>query len=290
MTVMAEPQPFDFRAAGSLSPSQVRVFDRVAGTFAAEAGFRLATQLRRDVAFEPAGVEEVAGLGGAPGAGFVRFPLCIGENDRGGLRLEATAALQLVDLRLGQKNLAEPDPNRRLTDLEMRILRVIVAELVRDVERAWGPLGDLPIRLEEESDEESTQPDVGGSAVAMAWAITLEGVRSRMEMLLPSALIGRLLPAQRQAAQPARSTSGPSRERLRRIPLKLRARTDETTLSLGDLHLLQPGDLLGLEIHLEQPTRLEVNGTALFTGRLVTAAGRRAIRIEQEAAEPVRQP
>jgi flagellar motor switch protein FliM len=77
-----------------------------------------------------------------------------------------------------------------------------------------------------------------------------------------------------------------SPERLRRISLGLRARTDKTTLSLGDLHAIRPGDVLGLEVRFEEPALLEVNGKVLFAGRLVTAGGRRAIRIEQKTAPP----
>jgi flagellar motor switch protein FliM len=70
-------------------------------------------------------------------------------------------------------------------------------------------------------------------------------------------------------------------DRLKSAMLAVEARLHGATLRLRDLADLRAGDLLCLDVPLDKPIEITVNGLSRFEGRLTESGRRKAIRIHE---------
>ncbi len=210
------------------------------------------------------------------------------------LGMDAGMVFPLLEALLGGRVAGASDLIRELTEIELSVLQDLHAVVVRELERAWRPAARFTFQVMGQQTDpafaQSASPD--GSLVATL-DLEVEAAAGRITLLYPQR-IGREI----HGAEPAGAVADAARrpevmqqallDRLKLASLAVEGRLQGATLRLRDLADLRSGDLLCLDIPLDEPIDIAINGVSRFAGRLTDSGRKRAIRIHE--ALPTRPP
>lgn len=291
-------KPYDFRRPDKFSKEQLRALETMFNTWARVSSLTLSSYLRTPVqsgAVELTQIlfdEYVQTLPDRPVIALLSLAPLPGTVL---LEVDIELAFVMVDRLLGGPG--QPPPQlREPTEIEDRLLRELLTQLVANSKESWRILGDLSPALEDLI--YSAQPVL---QVALATDACL---RSRLEFKL----LGRpwwvafcvpfpvLEPVARQLnirmlldvrrREPA--TAGPLiRRRLEQTQVDLKVILGRANLSLRDLIGLGPGDVVRLDQPIDRPLELTVAGQTRFLvrpGRVGRRLAAQVVKILSEEA------
>jgi flagellar motor switch protein FliM len=183
---------------------------------------------------------------------------------------------------------AETDVSRELTEIELSVLQDLNTVVIRELERAWRPAARFTFQLMgQQTDPRSRRPSspADGSLIATLH-LEMESRSGQITLVYPLRA-GREL----QGAEPAPAATDAARrpevlqqalfDRLKSAALTIEGRLQGATLTLRDLADLSAGDLLCLDIPLDQPVDMTVNHVSRLAGRLTELGRKKAIRIHE---------
>jgi flagellar motor switch protein FliM len=281
---------YDFGEAQRLSAGQLHQLQQVHERFSRELATSLAALTRRVV--KAASVSCTQAEPGAPQPALESGLLIVLDV----LPLEAHAALgmdsrvvfPLLEALLGGRVAGSADLNRELTEIELSVLQDLHAVVLRELERAWRPAARLTFQvMAQQTDPKSGRRGLpaDGSLVATL-ELEVEGISGRITLLYPLR-VGREI----QGGDPAGTATDAARrpemlqqalfDRLKSAALTIEGRLQGATLSLRDLADLRAGDLLCLDLPVDQPIDITVNGSSRLAGRLTESGRKRAIRVHE---------
>ena len=169
---------------------------------------------------------------------------------KGLIRLDADFVFVLVDLLFGGTGAGERNPtNPDLTPTEIRVVRKLITTVTEDLKNAWSPFVDLDFRLGT-SENNPVFAAIATSADHVCrseFTLDLGGKSGVMEILVPMPLVEAI----RFAAEAGGGTGSDSRvfkqrirEDLQDAVVNLRGVLLETQVSLRELAVAQPGDII----------------------------------------------
>jgi flagellar motor switch protein FliM len=282
---------YDFGDAQRLTGGQLHQLQQVHERFSRELATSLAALTRRAVKATSVSCKQTE-PGDAPQPALESGLLIVLDV----LPLEAHVALDmdsrvvfpLLEALLGGRVAGSADVNRELTEIELSVLQDLHAVVIRELERAWRPAARFTFQvMAQQTDPKSRRPGLtaDGSLVATL-DMEVEGISGRITLLYPLR-VGREI----QGADPASAGTDAARrpemlqqalfDRLKSAALMVEGRLQGATLSLRDLADLRAGDLLCLDIPLDQSIDITINGSSRLGGRLVESGRKRAIRVHE---------
>lgn len=204
------------------------------------------------------------------------------------LSMDSRVVFPLLEALLGGRVAGAADVNRELTEIELSVLQDLHAVVIRELERAWRPAARLTFQvMGQQTDPRLGHPGLSadGSLVATL-ELEVEGSVGQITLLYPLR-VGREM----QGVDPAGAAADVARrpemlqqalfERLKSALLAVEGRLQGATLRLRDLVDLRAGDLLCLDIPLDEPIDITINGSSRFGGRLTDSGRKKAIRIHE---------
>jgi flagellar motor switch protein FliM len=286
----AESGPYDFGEAQRLSVGQLRQLQQVHDRFAKELATSLAALTRRTIkplAVSCSQVEHDAADRELAQCGLLIVLDALPLDVRITLGMDAALVFPLLESLLGGRAAGGSDFQRELTEIELSVLQDLHAVLTRELERAWRNAARFTLQVVEQKTDpqarkSAASPD--GSLLAVV-DLEVEETPGRITLLYP-ARIGREM----QGADPSTANDAARRpevlqqavfERLKSSLLTMEGRLLGATMRLKDLSDLRAGDLLCLDIPLDEPIDIAVNGVSRFDGRLTDAGRKKAIRIQE---------
>ncbi len=277
-------RPYDFRRPDKFSKEQLRALETMFNTWARVSSLTLSSYLRTPIQSGTVELtqilfdEYVQTLPERPVIALVSLTPLPGTVI---LQVDIELAFVMVDRLLGGPGQAPPQL-REPTEIEDRLLRELLTQLVANLKESWRILGDLSPALEDLI--YSAQPIV---QVALATDACLKG-RVEFHLLgrpwwvafcVPFPVIEpvarqlniRLLlspSATRRGGPGAFGDAGPLiRRRLEQTQVDLKVILGRANLSLKDLIGLGPGDVIRLDQPIDRPLELAVAGRTRFLVR-----------------------
>ncbi len=192
----------------------------------------------------------------------------------------------ILEIMLGAAiDIESPVPERKVTTLEMNILRSSFIELCPDLNKAFSPLGEIKTTLEKLENNARlvsiTEPDAEVIVASLQVAIRKE--IGKIYLLFPVAAFTPL----REQLQKLLQISSPNSstwqqifsQRLRQVPLSVTARSGEFTITIRDLLQIHKGDVLEIDYDPNQPLQILVEGRHKFNAIAGTHNGNKAISL-----------
>jgi flagellar motor switch protein FliM len=279
--------PFDPRSAGQPSGAQMQGLDTLRQACALALSETLGALLRGAVDAQPAAVEQVP-------AGEFLEPLPAACLAPWGRALGATALLQLdgallwalLDRVLGGSGPEAPE-DRPLTEIEQEIFEPVLGRLGQTLRESWRPAvalescGARPLG----PGEASALLAPGDPLLLLTFALRLGETAGRLRLAFPSAVAGALLrqfaPREAPPAPSAQRASGRLRERLFEARFQVELRLPRSSVSIGQLCSLRPGDVLPLEVPCDAPLPVHVEGHPMFLAAPVRCGNHRGAQVRQ---------
>lgn len=287
----AEAERYDFGEARQLSGGQRHQLQQVHERFSRELATSLSALTRRAV--KSSGVSCKQAVPDTARHEPVQSGLVIVLDvhpleARVALSMDSRVVFPLLEALLGGRVAGAADVNRELTEIELSVLQDLHAVVIRELERAWRPAARLTFQvMGQQTDPRLGRPgsSADGSLVATI-ELEIEGSAGQITLLYPLR-VGREI----QGVDPAGATADAARrpemlqqalfERLKAALLAVEGRLQGATLRLRDLVDLRAGDLLCLDIPLDEPIDIAINGASRFGGRLTDSGRKKAIRIHE---------
>jgi flagellar motor switch protein FliN/FliY len=189
------------------------------------------------------------------------------------IAMPVAAARQLAAAMMG----AEPptDDAAELTEIESSALAEATAEMMRAAAQAVGGLLRDAIEVGPPDTQLVTSSQQAGEPIADAGDhatrvdFTLLDTPCRIVQLVPDAFVSQLAQALDETL--VQHDGEPLKEALRDIPVRVWVELGRTTMSLGRLVGLPPGEVVELDRDVDDPVDLYVDGMHVARGRLAVS-------------------
>lgn len=286
----ADSGRYDFGEAQRLSEGQLRQLRQVHERFAKELTTNLASLTRRSVKLVAVSCAPVENGEADRELTQSRLRIVLDSHPldaRITVGMKSELVFPLLEALLGAKVGGGADVNRELTEIELSVLQDLHAVLVRELERAWRPAARFTLQIVEQQTEPNegiSAPSNDGLLLAVV-DLEVEDSAGRISLLYP-ARIGREIhgadvSAASDVARRPEVLQQAVFERLKSSVLTMESRLLGATMSLKDLSDLRTGDLVCLDIPLDKPIDIAINGMSRFSGRLAHGGRKRAMRIHE---------
>jgi flagellar motor switch protein FliM len=288
-----EIRPYDFKRPERVSKDQMRALQTLHEAFARNFGASLSGFLRMIVEVKIASCEQMTYgefTAGLPNP--TSFNLIEASDLDGQICLEISPLIiyPIIDRLLGGTNEDLFIPQRPLTMIETRLIAKVIHRAISALEEAWSGIRTIEFSLgESESNPQLVQiVPPNEVVVVICFELKIANRAGSLNLCIPYKVIEPMM--EDLAAQSWFSTGrlrqsdevrGRIETRLHRAVVEVGGLLAETTITLGDLRGLAPGDLIVTEKPASRPIVVCVEGEKKFIARLGQFKGSRAMRIER---------
>lgn len=175
---------------------------------------------------------------------------------------------------------------RDFTPTEQRIIQRLLRVVFEEYEKAWAPV--FPLQLEYVRSEMNTQfaniATPSEVVVASSFSVDVGTGADSIHICMPYAMLEPVRHIVYSSVQADRSVADDRwlnliSQQVRDAPVELIATLGHTTVTVRDLLILQPGDVLALD--LPEAGYGEVEGVRVLSGRYGVKNGHYALKVEQ---------
>lgn len=280
-------EPYDYHVGKAFDSGTVAEISSLHKAFATELAARLTALLQVPVLVEDQGIDQ------ARFESYVNAlpsPTMVGVISlRPGDYMAVTdianhLGFAMLDVLLG--GTGRPAGFRAFTDLEAILLGEIIEKIGWAVRAAF----ETHIVFEPSVAEIQSRPAIGHVSVASD-SVLIQSFRVRLDapyasegilsICYPRRLLEAILENRpgRERAEDDGTTNGATANKVEEAPVHLSARINGATLTLSELSLLQPGDVVVLGNPVDEPAMVSAGGVKLFTGEVGRHNGHVALRI-----------
>lgn len=290
-----EIHPYDFKRPERVSKEQMRALEGIHESFARNFGAFLSGFLRTIVEIRVASAEQLTYsefIHSLPNP--TNFNLLTAEPMAGQMCLEISPLIiyPIIDRLLGGSNSELFIPQRPLTLIEQRLVSRINQRALAALTESWADLVDVKFKIAEvESNPHLVQIVAPNEVVVvLGFEIRMGGRAGTMSLCIPFNVIepvmGKLL-SQGWLAYQRRSAEDDQAATLARgigaTHVSVVAYLAQTTITMGELLALQPGDVIATGKPVGSEMVLQVEGRNKFAGSLGRHKDHLAIKINRRA-------
>lgn len=209
---------------------------------------------------------------------------------RNGLLIfDAPLAFSQVEIMLGGTTelLKGKIPERPLTAIELNILRQVFHESCFELNKAFSSVEELAsnlVRVETNPRLVNIVPADTDMMVA-TFNVKIDKVGGKMHLVMPYASLDPLrekLKSELGMTGSGGQWIGYLSTELQQIPVTVMAQLAQISLSVRDILDLRVGDILPLDVALDSPVRLLVEGKAKFSALAGLRDGKKAVRVLEQ--------
>ncbi|MDH3252395.1 MAG: flagellar motor switch protein FliM [Ignavibacteria bacterium] len=285
-----EVHAFDFRLPHRLSKNQLRIFQAVHDSFSETFGTYLVSRLQANVTIEVTSVDQ---LFYSEYVLSIASPSClyvcrIGESDAlMMMELNPQLVLAIVERLLGGSSEGER-ASRLITRIEQSIVKGIVQRALVDLQRSWKTISELSFKLERyESEGDFAQiAPTSEIVLVVSLEVMLNEQKFLMNLCFPTFALDSVLTRLNTQHFSSMAAEKPSGEWSKEILSKLGSTSlpavailGESTLTLGELLALEPGDILRTNIPVNGEVKVTIGEKPRLWGRPGVSGGKTAIKV-----------
>ena len=290
-----EVHTYDFKRPERVSKEQMRALEGIHQSFARNFGALLSGFLRTIVEVRVATAEQLTYsefIHSLPNP--TNFNLLTAEPLEGQMCLEVSPLIifPIIDRLLGGSNSELCVPQRPLTMIEQRLVGCITERALTSLTEAWTELVEVKFKITEvESNPHLVQIVAPNEVVVvLGFEIKMSGRAGTMSLCIPFNVIEPVmakllsqgwLAYQRRAA--VEDKSGEIARALGATYVDVVAYLAETTITVGELLSLQPGDIIQTTKPCNGEIILQVKGETKFAGKIGRHKDNLAVKITRHA-------
>jgi flagellar motor switch protein FliM len=283
---------FNFRRPDRVSKDQIRSLHFIHDRFARNVTTSLAAFLRTSIELSVVSVEQFS---------YSEFLMALPDptafyaiamppaDALGAIELNPAVAFAMIDRILGGSG-ESGAPQRALTEIEQNVVDAVIKLILDHLTETWRPVIDIRFHIH----ARETRPQMLQVAswnevvVLLAFDLKVGETRGLLNLCVPASVIeatgaGFSQGWQQTRREPTAVEQQWLTENLGRV--RLPVTTDvQTRLKTRELIHLQPGHVLSLGVPAETEVNVRVGNIIKFKGRLATASGRAAVRINRSCA------
>jgi flagellar motor switch protein FliM len=283
---------YNFRRPDRVSKEQIRSLHFIHDRFARNATTSLAAFLRTSIDLSVVSVEQFSYsdfLMALPDP-TAFYAIAMPPADvLGAVELNPAVAFAMIDRILGGTG-ESGAPQRAFTEIEQNVVDAVIRLILDHLTETWRTVMDIRFQIH----ARETRPQMLQVAswneivVLLAFDLKVGETRGLLNFCVPASVIEATGAGLSQGWQHTRRepTAGEQRwlaENLGRV--RLTVTTDvQTRLKTGELVNLRPGQVLNLGVPAEADVNVRVGNIIKFKGRLTTANGRAAVRVNRSCA------
>jgi flagellar motor switch protein FliM len=286
-----EVRPYDFKRPERVSKDQMRALENLHEGFSRNFGASLSGFLRTIIEVKVANIEQMTFsefTHSLPNP--TSFNLLSAEPLEGNICLEISPLIiyPIIDRLLGGSNADLFIPQRPLTAIELRLVQKILTRAMSALGEAWASIAPIKFGLvETESNPQLVQiVPPNEVVVVIGFELKMGGRAGTMSLCIPYNVIEPVvekLSNQSWAAYKRNRRDDHLRtrlaDRLESAKLTITAVLAETTMKVGDLMNLQPGDVILTEKAANAPLTLLIEGKRKHIGYIGQYRGSRAFKV-----------
>jgi flagellar motor switch protein FliM len=178
---------------------------------------------------------------------------------------------------------------REFTPTEMRVIRLIIDLLFRDLKEAWKPVMDLEFEYmnSEVNPQFANIISPGEIVIISTIHVELEGGGGDINIAMPYAMIEPIRDLLDAVSSDRGEVDGAWQENLRkevlRSEVEIRSNLMEKTLYLRDVIKLQKGDVIPIE--MPETVIIKAEGLTVFKGKIGISDGNYAVQIAEKLTQ-----
>jgi flagellar motor switch protein FliM len=295
-----EVRTYDFKRPERVSKDQMRALEAIHEGFARNFGASLSGFLRTIVEVRVTTTEQltysefiyslpnptVFNLLGAPP---LEGQMC--------LELSPLIIYPIIDRLLGGSNAEMYVPQRPLTSIEQRLISRILDRALSNLTEVWSALVEVKFQLNETESNPHLVQIVAPNEVVVVVGFELKmGARAgTMSLCIPFNVIEPVMDKLATQSWLLYQQKAISKRQVHELGANVKhtkvdlcAFLAETTIKLGDLLTLQPGDILETDRPASSEVEVQVEGRRKFAGRLGQFKDIRAIKVTRQIDEGTR--
>jgi flagellar motor switch protein FliM len=289
-----EIKPYDFKRPERVSKDQMRALQTLHEAFARNFGASLSGFLRTIVEVRVATCEQMTYsefISGLPNP--TSFNLIQSDGLEGQICLEISPLIiyPIIDRLLGGDTQDLFIPQRPMTIIESRLISSVTTRGLSALSEAWSSIRRLEFKIDAtESNPQLVQIVPPNEVViVIGFELKMSNRAGTMNLCIPYNVIEPLMEelSSQSWFNIAKNQRQPEIETqiggvLNRAGLEVSALLAETTISLHDMLVMRPGDIISTDRPSNAPMVVQVEGERKFVGQLGQFRGAKAIRIIRE--------
>lgn len=280
---------FDARRQDRVPKSHLRTIQMLYENFARSATSSLSAYLRNYVSLNLTAIEQLSYrefLDRLPSSASVA---CFGMQPYAGsliVEISPSLTFPILEILLGGSGTPAELVQRKLTEIEQSLLDGLFRIMAHDLSEAWKHIVPIDFSIVSAGAEAQFL-----QAMSPAEAVLTARIESRMgentgtiNIVLPSMSVNTILQNLDRERSVHKADVSPEHEArifnlIQNARVRLEARLPAQQIQVRDLILLEPGDVLILDVPINTPVQLLLNGYPQFSGSIVTSGQKRAVQV-----------
>ncbi|MBE2188145.1 MAG: flagellar motor switch protein FliM [Desulfobulbaceae bacterium] len=292
---------YDFRRPNRISKNQVRTLQTIHENFSEVFGYYLVSKLQTVVSFTVTSVDQ---LFYSEFILSVSNPSCLyifdmeGTDGSGIMEVSPELALTIVEMLLGGGGDIVPKP-RTITPIEQAVIKGVIEHALSDLRNSWRAIADLNFRysrLEVEADFVQVAPS-SEIVVVVSFDVKIGNTNNTfmMNLCFPTFALEEVLSklnkqqittnAVKVSPKKIRDNIAVVNQQISTTRLPVIAELGKTSLTVGELLELKPGDVIKLENRINEEIEVIIGSRRKLAARPGTVDGKKAIRITRALKE-----
>ncbi len=295
LSTVKDVRTYNFKRPERVSKEQMRSLEGIHESFARNFGAMLSGYLRTIVEVRVATIEQLTYsefIHSLPNP--TNFNLLTVEPLEGQVCLEISPLIvyPILDRLLGGNNSEMYIPQRPLTLIELRLIARITERAVQGLTEVWSEMVEVAFKIAETESNPHLVQIVAPNEVAVVIGLEIKmgGRAGTMSLCIPFTVIEPVmnkLVSQGWLAYQRRSVTEKKSEELAHsigaTKVNVTAYVAETSISLGELVALRPGDIIQTTKPATDESIIQVEGKNKFAGRIGQHKGRFAVKVTRRA-------
>jgi len=286
-----EVRPYDFKRPERVSKDQMRALETLHEGFGRNFGASLSGFLRTIVEVKVARIEQLTYgefIHSLPNPTSFNLLTCSPLEGQMCLEISPLIIYPIIDRLMGGSNAELFIPQRPLTLIEQRLVSKITDRAMTALSEAWDGVHPVSFKLEQtESNPQFVQiVPPNEVVVVVGFELKMGGRAGTMSLCIPFNVIEPIidkLASQSWLAYRKGKVDENLRDRLKvklnRAAVNGSAVLAETTITVGDLLSMSPGDLIVTDKLSSRPVVFSVEGRKKFLANLGQFKGKRALKV-----------
>ena len=271
--------PFDFNRLDRIPKSQLRALHLVHENFVRNLASSLSAYLRSYVALNLVSMEQMSYAEFLEG---LATPTCIAYigmspyEATSVMELSLSLIFQLIELLLGSKNSIPMAVQRKITDIEKKLIQTLMRVVLRDLSDAWKSVAEIQFSVQSLASEPQLLYVIapGEAVIVIAIEVRIGSTSGLMNLAIPSIFIKRLRHKfdQLQRIKKAESTEDDQvhlAKLLEEATLTFQAEIQGGKIASRTLFNLEVDEILVLDHPVDRQVNGLLNGKDKWTGSVV---------------------
>jgi flagellar motor switch protein FliM len=280
---------FDARRPDRLPKSHLRTVGLINENFVRSVTLSLSAYLRNYVSLNLSEVDQLSYrqfVDSVPACSCFASAISQPNGANALFEIDSPLAFAMLEILLGGVGKTCETVQRGLTEIEQMLMDALFRIIAHDLGDAWKHAG----RIEFEVNAVAAEPQVlqamnpAEAVVVSKIEVHLGEITGFMNIVLPSTAVTRMM--QKLDDEPtARAAEAPSEDQerifalLQPAEMQIEIRLPEQRICAKELLSLQRGDVLVLDLPVDAPVNLLVNGDVQFFGNVVSVGRKRGIQL-----------